>query len=58
MMAADIFCLPSHREWFGMMIVEAAACGVPAVASRIYGITDAVDDGKPGCCFRTEISPH
>lgn len=48
MIAADIFCLPSYREGFGMTIIEAAACGVPAVASRIYGITDAVVDDKTG----------
>lgn len=51
MTTADIFCLPSYREGFGMTIIEAAACGVPAVASRIYGITDAVDDGKTGLLF-------
>lgn len=51
MTTADIFCLPSYREGFGMTIIEAAACGVPAVASRIYGITDAVADGKTGLLF-------
>lgn len=48
MAAADIFCLPSYREGFGLTIIEAAACGVPTVASNIYGITDAVADGKTG----------
>ncbi len=52
MEAADIFCLPSYREGFGMTIIEAAACGVPAVASRIYGITDAVADGQTGLLFQ------
>ncbi|MFA6013854.1 MAG: glycosyltransferase family 4 protein [Gallionellaceae bacterium] len=51
MAAADIFCLPSYREGFGLTIIEAAACGVPAVASNIYGITDAVEDGMTGLLF-------
>ncbi|MDA8770454.1 glycosyltransferase family 4 protein [Planktomarina temperata] len=46
--AADIFCLPSYREGFGLVLIEAAASGVPSVASRIYGITDAVVDNKTG----------
>lgn len=51
MAAADIFCLPSYREGFGITIIEAAACCLPAVASRIYGITDAVEEGKTGLLF-------
>lgn len=51
MVAADIFCLPSYREGFGMTIIEAAACSIPAVASEIYGITDAVDDHVTGLLF-------
>ena len=46
--AADIFCLPSHREGFGSVIIEAAACGIASIASNIYGISDAVFDGKTG----------
>jgi glycosyltransferase involved in cell wall biosynthesis len=48
MAAADIFCLPSYREGFGSAVLEAAACSVPAVATRIYGLTDAVEEGVTG----------
>jgi glycosyltransferase involved in cell wall biosynthesis len=51
MMTADIFCLPSYREGFGLTIIEAAACGIPTVASRIYGITDAIKDKETGLLF-------
>jgi glycosyltransferase involved in cell wall biosynthesis len=51
MVAADIFCLPSYREGLPVTILESAACGVPTVASRIYGITDAVEDGITGLLF-------
>lgn len=52
MAAADAFCLPSYREGFGMVVVEAAAAGIPAVASRIYGVTDAVQEGVTGLLHR------
>lgn len=48
MACADIFCLPSYREGFGSVIIEAAAVGIPAVASNIYGLFDAVKDGETG----------
>ncbi len=48
MACADIFCLPSYREGFPSVIIEAAAVGVPAVASNIYGLVDAVVDGETG----------
>lgn len=58
MTAADIFCLPSYREGFGSVVIEAAAVGVPALASRIYGLTDAVDDGRTGLLFAAAEVPE
>lgn len=46
--AVDFLCLPSYREGFGLVTIEAAAAGIPTLASRIYGITDAVIDGVTG----------
>ena len=45
---ADAFCLPSYREGFGSTIIEAAAAGVPAIGSRIYGLIDAIVEGETG----------
>lgn len=51
---ADILCLPSHREGFGNVIIEAAACGLPAIASNIYGLSDAVKNGHSGLLHTVE----
>lgn len=48
MASADFLVLPSYREGFGMVVVEAAACGIPSVAYRIDGVTDAVLEGETG----------
>jgi glycosyltransferase involved in cell wall biosynthesis len=44
----DIFCLPSYREGFGSVIIEAAAMELPAVATTVTGLVDAVVDGVTG----------
>lgn len=51
MCAADVFCLPSYREGFGSVVLESASVGIPTIASRIYGLTDSVDDGVTGDLF-------
>lgn len=46
--ASDFLCLPSYREGFGMVVIEASAAEIPAIGSRIYGITDAILDQTTG----------
>lgn len=44
----DILCLPSYREGFGSVAIEAGAMGLPVVATRVTGLVDAVIDGETG----------
>ncbi|MCX7817488.1 MAG: glycosyltransferase family 4 protein [Syntrophales bacterium] len=48
MKASDCVCLPSYREGFGLVVIEAAACGIPAIGTRIYGIVDAIEEKETG----------
>lgn len=45
---ADLFLLPSEMESFGLAALEAMACEVPVVASRVSGLPEVVEDGVTG----------
>ena len=51
MASSDILCLPSYREGFGLVLIEAAATGLATIGSRIYGITDAIVENETGLLF-------
>ncbi len=50
----SIFCMPSRAESFGVSAVEAAACGLPIVASRVGGIPEIVEEGRSGLLVEPE----
>ncbi len=45
---ADVFLLPSELESFGLAALEAQACEVPVIATRIGGVPEVVNDGESG----------
>ncbi len=46
--AAQVVVVPSHYESFGMVALEAMACGIPVIASQVGGLAHLVRDGKTG----------
>ena len=46
--AAEVLVIPSHYESFGMVALEAMACGTPVIASQVGGLAYLVKDGETG----------
>jgi N-acetyl-alpha-D-glucosaminyl L-malate synthase BshA len=48
---ADILLMPSELESFGLAALEAMACKVPSVATRVGGVPELIDDGETGLLY-------
>ncbi len=51
---SDVFCLPSRSEGFSNALVEAMACSLPCVATRVGGNAEALQDGQNGFLVEPE----
>ena len=49
---ADLLLMPSELESFGLAALEAMACKVPAIATRVGGVPELVDDGVTGLLYK------
>jgi glycosyltransferase involved in cell wall biosynthesis len=47
--AADVFVFPSRTDTFGMVMIEALACGIPVAAYPVQGPLDVIENGVTGC---------
>jgi N-acetyl-alpha-D-glucosaminyl L-malate synthase BshA len=48
---ADLLLMPSELESFGLAALEAMACRVPSIATRVGGVPELIDDGETGLLF-------
>lgn len=56
--AADVFCLPSFYDAFGMVALEAMAAGLPAIVSKYCGIAEVLRPGVDGLVFDDPTQPQ
>lgn len=52
---ADVFTLPSKKEGFGIVFIEALACGLPVICGNVDGSMDAIRQGELGTAINPDV---
>jgi len=55
--AADLLAVPSYHESFGLVALEALACGTPVVATEVGAMDSVICEGKTGCVVADSRPP-
>ena len=56
MAKAEVFILPTLAEGLGIVFIEAQACGVPPIGTRVGGVPDVIQDGENGLLIEPKNS--
>ena len=56
MSISKVLCIPSYREGFGTVVIEAASMGIPSIGSNIYGLSDSIIHGETGLLVKPKNS--
>ena len=56
-LTCDVFILPTHADTFGMVLLEALACGMPVITTDQFAAKEIVEDGLNGVLLKSNVLP-
>lgn len=56
-LTCDVFILPTHADTFGMVLLEALACGMPVITTDQFAAKEIIDDGLNGILLKSNVLP-
>ena len=56
-LTCDVFILPTHADTFGMVLLEALACGMPVITTNQFAAKEIIEDGLNGMLLSSDVLP-